>query len=200
MSAARVLQMILGPSFGSIPIMAGLSKPASVKRVKIQMATKQITVQRFSLTTSKSFREVVAGLESRIGHPDMQTFRSDLAAAGNDEDLERIVQDATGPSGLMEFARFDLGEVLRKELGTRAPQTLRLVVGNPVIMKQMVKYVPDAGSYAPVTILIEEREDGVHISYDEMASYLAPYGSREALHVAKELDSKVEAILIAAAR
>ncbi|MGB6500369.1 MAG: DUF302 domain-containing protein [Thermoplasmata archaeon] len=66
---------------------------------------------------------------------------------------------------------------MRKELGARAPQTLRLIVGNPVIMKLIGKDVPDAGSYAPVTILIEEQPDGVHIHYDEMASYLAPTGA-----------------------
>jgi hypothetical protein len=33
-----------------------------------------------------------------------------------------------------------------------------------------------------------------------MASFLAPYGSREALKVAMDLDSKVERLLAAAAR
>jgi hypothetical protein len=63
----------------------------------------------------------------------------------------------------------------------------------------MVEHVPDAGSYAPVTILIDERADGVHLSYDRMASFLATYGSPEALKIAQDLDSKVEALLAAAA-
>jgi hypothetical protein len=67
-------------------------------------------------------------------------------------------------------------------------------------MKEMVKHVVDAGSYAPVTILIEERPDGVRISYDRMVSYLAPYGNSDALKVARELDAKVEGILTAAAK
>ena len=45
-------------------------------------------------------------------------------------------------------------------------------------MKEMAKQVPDAGSYAPVTVLVDERADGVHISYDRMASLLAPYNIR----------------------
>jgi uncharacterized protein (DUF302 family) len=100
----------------------------------------------------------------------------------------------------MEFIRFDLGEVLRKESGSSTPRILRIVAGNPLIMKEMVKHVPDAGSYAPVTILIEERPDGVHISYDRMASYLAPYGNSDALRVARDLDAKIEKILAAAAK
>ena len=67
------------------------------------------------------------------------------------------------------------------------------------VMKQMVEHVPDAGSYAPVTILIDERPDGVHLSYDTMSSFLSSYGSPQAMKVAQDLDSKVEALLNAAA-
>lgn len=99
----------------------------------------------------------------------------------------------------MEMAHFDIGEVLRKELGERAPRVLRLVIGNPLIMKEMVKHVPDAASYAPVTVLIDQRPDGVYLSYDLMVSLLAPYGNAEALAVARQLDDKVVALLTAAA-
>jgi hypothetical protein len=63
----------------------------------------------------------------------------------------------------------------------------------------MAKHVPDAGSYAPVTVLVDERADGVHLSYDRMVSFLAPYNNSEALKVARDLDEKVEALLSAAA-
>ena len=74
-------------------------------------------------------------------------------------------------------------------------QNGRRVIGNPLIIKEMAKRVPDAGSYAPVTVLVDERPDGVHISYDRMASLLAPYRNSEALAVARDLDEKVEALL-----
>ena len=66
-------------------------------------------------------------------------------------------------------------------------------------MKEMVKNVPDAGSYAPVTVLIDERADGVHLSYDTMVGFLAPYGNEQALSVARDLDAKVERLLRQAA-
>ncbi len=47
--------------------------------------------------------------------------------------------------------------------------------------------------------LIDERQDGVHLSYDRMASFLDSYGNSEALKVAQDLDSKVENILKASA-
>ena len=62
-------------------------------------------------------------------------------------------------------------------------------------MKEMAKHVPDAGSYAPVTVLVDARADGVHLSYDRMASFLAPYENRDALEVARDLDRKIEDLL-----
>jgi uncharacterized protein (DUF302 family) len=164
------------------------------------MATKQIDVQRFSVISSKSFGEVVEAINTAIGHPDMKAFRNNIESAKYFTDVEKVVQKAIGPSVFMEFIRFDLGEILRKDHGEQAAQNLRLVIGNPLIMKQMVERVPDAGSYAPVTILIDERPDGVHLSYDRMASFLGSYGSPEALKVARELDAKVESLLTAAAK
>jgi uncharacterized protein (DUF302 family) len=89
----------------------------------------------------------------------------------------------------------DHGAVIRKESGLNTPKIVRLVIGNPLIMKEMAKRVPDAGSYAPVTILVDERSDGVHLSYDTMASLLASYGNPDALKVAQDLDLKVEKLL-----
>ncbi len=152
------------------------------------------TIERFSIVSNNTFDDVVSGFVVKIGHPAMTEFRKSIAAAQTEDDLKAVVEAATRPSGLMEFARFDLGEVLRK-VNPVAPKSQRFIVGNPLMMSQMVKVVPDAGSYAPVTILIDERHDGVHLSYDRMASLLSPDGNPEALKVARDLDSKVEALL-----
>ncbi len=163
------------------------------------MATKQVTVHRFSVTSSKSFRDVIGAFDVAVGRPDVNAFQENVAAAESYAELEKVVHAAIGSSELMEFTRFDLGEVLRKRNRPEAPQSLRLVLGNPLIMSQLVEHVPDAGSYALVTILIDERSDGVHLSYDTMASYLAPYGDPEAMKVAQDLDFKVEVLLEACA-
>jgi uncharacterized protein (DUF302 family) len=165
----------------------------------MQTTVQEIRIQRVKIFTANSFDEVVARIGAAISHPDMAAFHKDLSTAQTLDEMERVLHPMTQPNGLMEFARFDLGEVLRKENGTAKPRILRIVTGNPLIMKEMVKHVVDAGSYAPVTILIHERADGVCISYDRMTSYLGPYGSSEALKVAQELDAKVEKIMAAAA-
>ena len=163
------------------------------------MSIRQFTVERFSVISSKPFAQVVSAIESAIGHPDMRAFGANVAKSASWQELEQVVHAAIGPSGFMEFTRFNLGQILAKEQGANAPKILRMVVGNPLIMKRMAEHVPDAGSYAPVTLLIDERGDGVHLSYDKMESYLAPYANLAALKVAHELDAKVEAMLTAAA-
>jgi uncharacterized protein (DUF302 family) len=95
----------------------------------------------------------------------------------------------------MLFMKLDIGAVLRKESGLARPKAHRFVIGNPLIMKEMVKEVPEAGSYAPITLLVDERQDGVHLGYDKMESFLAPYGSVKALDVARNLDEKVEKLM-----
>ena len=163
------------------------------------MAIREISVERFSVVSAKRFDDVVAAVSAAVGHPDIPAQWKGFTTAGSYEDIESQVNQNVGPTGLMEFARFDLGLFLRKASGKETPKIVRLVMGNPLIMKKMVEHVPDAGSYAPVTVLIDERKDGVHISYDRMASFLASYGSAEALQVARELDAKVEKFLTAAA-
>lgn len=164
------------------------------------MSTNQVVVERFSLTSSKSFADVVSAIEAQVGHPDIRKFLSEIRAAKDDREVQRIVKEAVGPTDLMEFMRFNQGEVLRHELGPDASNVVRLLIGNPLTMRKMAKHVRDAGSYAPVTVLVDERPDGVHISYDRMASLLGPYQNAEALEVARALDANVENLITAAAR
>jgi uncharacterized protein (DUF302 family) len=164
-----------------------------------RIGIRHVDVERTTIISAQPFDVVVSKLAAAIGHPDMSSFARAAAAARTSAELEGVVNGATGSAGLMEMAHFDIGEVLRKELGDEAPKAMRLVIGNPLIMKEMVKHVPDAASYAPVTVLIDQRSDGVYLSYELMVSLLAPYGNADALAVARQLDDKVMALLTAAA-
>lgn len=160
---------------------------------------RRINIEWFSVTSREPLRDVLATLHAAVGHPDMDAFRKSVSATKTLSELEKVIRAAVGQSGFMEFMRFDHSEVVHKgETGER-PGIVRLVIGNPLIMRQMVQQVPDAGSYAPVTILVDERPDGVHLSYDRMASFLNPYGNTKALKAAQDLDSKIEALLASAA-
>jgi uncharacterized protein (DUF302 family) len=160
---------------------------------------KKIEVERFSLTSSKPFDEVLAAINDAIGHPGMAEFWRSTHEARSFTELRSAVEKGLSKAGLMLFMQLDQGAVVRKEMGRDIPRIIRLLIGNPLIMKEMAKHVPDAGSYAPVTVLVDERKDGVHLSYDKMSSLLAPYENPDALQVAQDLDEKVEDLLKQAA-
>ena len=158
-----------------------------------------VEVERFSLTSSRPFDKILAAIKGAVGHPDMVEFATATAAARTFPEFESTVREGLGKTGLMLFMELEYGSVISKAMVRDKPRMVRLVIGNPLIMQQMARHVPDAGSYAPVTVLVDERADGVHISYDRMASLLAPYRNSDALAVARDLDKKVETLLSEAA-
>jgi hypothetical protein len=99
----------------------------------------------------------------------------------------------------MVFLQLDDDSVL--SLDPQAPdwdgrRLVRLIVGNPVTMGRMTRHVADAGSYAPVTILIQQMPDGgTRVAYDTLASALAPYHDAAASEVAQQLDTEVLGLL-----
>jgi uncharacterized protein (DUF302 family) len=163
------------------------------------MQTHQVNVQRCSIISRKPFDAVLAAVEEAIGRPNMVEFTAKVAAATTFEEMQSVINESVSEIGLMEFMRLDHGAILAKAGVDSDPKSVRVIMGNPLIMQSMARLVPDAGSYAPVTVLVDERADGVHLSYDRMASLLAPYGNSEALNVARDLDAKVENLLRQAA-
>ena len=166
---------------------------------KPKMQTHQVNVQRCSIISRKPFDAVLAAVEEAIGRPNMVEFTAKVAAATTFEEMQNVINESVSEIGLMEFMRLDHGAVLAKAGVEGGPKMVRLIMGNPLIMQSMARLVSDAGSYAPVTVLVDERADGVHLSYDRMASLLAPYGNSEALNIARDLDAKVETLLRQAA-
>ena len=69
----------------------------------------------------------------------MAEFFKETRATKSFPDLERVVQSGLGRTDLMLFAEFDLGDILRRETGSKTPKIMRFVVGNPLIMKEMVQ-------------------------------------------------------------
>ena len=159
------------------------------------MTIDHLQVDRLRFRSARSLEEVLAGLELGIGRPDMQSLGPALSRAGSFSEFEALVLNAVGSADLMEFLRIDLGVALRKDPSIVPYRMLRIIAGNPLIMKEMTRHVPDAGSYAPVTILVYEDSEGICICYDSMVSLLALYGNSDATWVARALDKKVVALL-----
>jgi hypothetical protein len=158
-----------------------------------------IAVRRHVLTSERPFQVVLDGIYDGISQPDTGALFAKLAASASYEQFSALVRQAQGSAGLIRFLHLDLDTVLsldpkaRDQAGRRL---VRLIAGNPVTMGQMTRHLPPAGSYAPVTILIQELPGGgTQVAYDTVASAITPYGDAAASRVAQRLDSEVLGLL-----
>jgi len=138
----------------------------------------EVLVRRHVIDTERPFPDVLDGIWGGISQPDIDALFSTLAASTTYEQFSSLVAHAQGSAGLMRFQHLNDDRVLT--LDPQAPdwtgrRLVRLIAGNPVTLGQMTRHVADAGSYAPVTILIQELPDGrTRVAYDTVASTIAP--------------------------
>jgi uncharacterized protein YidB (DUF937 family) len=159
----------------------------------------EVAVRRHVIESERPFASVLDGIFGGISRPDIGPLFRDLEASTSYDQFSSLVQQAQGSAGLIRFWQLDLDVALtldpqaRQQAGRRL---VRLIAGNPVTMGQMTRHVADAGSYAPVTILIQELADGgTRVAYDSVASQIAPYHDTAASQVAQRLDTEVLTLL-----
>jgi uncharacterized protein (DUF302 family) len=158
-----------------------------------------VMVRRHVFETDRPIASVLEGIFGGISQPDIAELLGKLAASTTFQEFSSLVDQAQGSAGLMVFLQLDLDQALT--LDPQAPdwtgrRLVRLIAGNPVTMGQMTRHVPDAGSYAPVTILIEETPGGgTRVAYDSVASEIARYDNAAASEVAGRLDAEVLGLL-----
>jgi uncharacterized protein (DUF302 family) len=182
-----------------IRLVLAADAPRAAGEGKYVVLTRKIDVERLTFVSPKPFDAVVSTVEQSIGHPDIAEIGRAASDSTPFSEFERLVNRGASASGLMLFMKLDVGAVLSKESGLSWPRAARFLIGNPLIMKEMARHVPEAASYAPITLLVDERSDGVHLGYDKVASFLASYGNAKALAVARDLDGKIETLMRAAA-
>lgn len=160
-----------------------------------------VPVRRVTVSSDRPFDDVVAAVYSGLGRvPDFDKLVERWSAARTRDEFEATVAKVAGSSGLIEFLSLDLGAALTIRDPARGRRLVRIIAGNPVTMSKMTATAADAGSYAPVTILVAERPGAgiattTTLCYDRVASAIAPYASAEASAVAASLDEAVVTLL-----
>jgi hypothetical protein len=158
-----------------------------------------IPVRRHVLTSERPFQVVLDGIYDGISQPDIEALFATLAASTSYAEFAALVRHAQGSAGLMRFLALDDDHVLALDpqaRGQAGRRLVRLIAGNPVTMGQMTRHLPAAGSYAPVTTLIQELPGGgTQVAYDTVASAIAPYADAAASQVAQRLDTEVLRLL-----
>jgi hypothetical protein len=157
-----------------------------------------VVVRRHVFDSDQPFQAVLDGILGGIARPDIGPLSKMLAASASHEQFSSLVRQVQGSAGLMLFLQLDLDTALALDpqaRGQAGRRLVRLMAGNPVTMGQMTRHVPDAGSYAPVTILLQQTPVGTRVAYDSVASALAPYHDTAASQVARRLDTEVLGLL-----
>ena len=114
MRNSRILLIAIGSAFVAATCLGITSKTATIK-LETHKTIQEVNVQRVNFISTEPFDTVVARIDAAIGHPDMVAFNKNLAAAKNDAEMEKVVNPVTQPNNLMEFVRFNIGEVLQKD-------------------------------------------------------------------------------------
>jgi hypothetical protein len=78
------------------------------------MATREINVERFSITSSKPFDEVIEAIDAAIGRPDIKAFRKKITSAKSFADVETVVQRAMGPPASWSSSVFILAKSCKR--------------------------------------------------------------------------------------
>jgi uncharacterized protein (DUF302 family) len=160
--------------------------------------TTQVTVERHELVSGATFDTVLDAVLAGLGRPDFPEFQKRIEWLKSWPEFHDAVEAEAGSAGLMVFLQLDVGSVL--ELNPEEPsyKSVRIIAGNPVTMSGMAGTTPEAASFAPVTILVYEATDGVHLVYDTMVSNVPELTGRAA-DTAHTLDAEVLHLLRTAA-
>jgi uncharacterized protein (DUF302 family) len=80
----------------------------------------------------------------------------------------------------------------------KTSRATQYTIGNPLLATKMTHYLPEAGLYAPLKVVIYEDEEGrAFVAYDGFVSLLAQYQRVEMTQVARVVEQKLEALIAA---
>ena len=160
------------------------------------MSDTRILVEHVSQTSDKTFENVTTAFERQLGRFDPDVYKT-LAAGGDAEGARAKIEAMAGPSGFMLFATHNHGALLR--LASQKRKAIQYVVGNPLFALQMTQHDIRASLYAPLRVLIYEKEDGkTCVEYDKPSSLFGQFGNDRINPTAAMLDRKLDALVTAA--
>src|SRR5436305_4223083 len=100
-----------------------------------------------------------------------------------------------GPSSFMLIVTQDHGALLR--LTGQQRKAIQYVVGNPLFALQMTQHDIRASLYAPLRVLLYEKEGKTCVEYDRPSSLFGQFGNDRIGPTAAMLDRKLEALVAA---
>lgn len=157
------------------------------------MSRRTIEVLHVVIESRKPFDEVAAALEALI-HP----IDPEIPALLADGITDRLKQRLEAAPELAIFSLRDHGRLL----GIYGPvrKAVQYEIGNPLIASTMTRHALAAGLYAPLRVILCERDDGgARFEYDLPSSLFSQFGDAKVTEVARSLDLALGRVLSVAA-
>jgi uncharacterized protein (DUF302 family) len=148
---------------------------------------KATLVSHVTYSPSNTFVGFTARLESQLGRHEGAAYETLLQEGLDELEAESAIKAQEGISGLILFAVYDYGALLRLK---KVVQKARLyVVGNPLVTARMALFDIRAALYTPLSILVYlDSADRVQVAYDLPSSRVAQLQSADIDRAARELD------------
>jgi uncharacterized protein (DUF302 family) len=151
---------------------------------------RRITIEHVQVKTEKTFGEVVAAFEARMGKFDPAVYEQ-LRNGADPQAVRPRLEAMAGPSGFMLFRTSDHGALLR--LAGQTKKAVQYLLGNPLFAIRMTQHDIRAGLYAPLRVLLYENEEGkTCVEYDEPSTLFGQFGNGKVAEIAAMLDRKLE--------
>jgi uncharacterized protein (DUF302 family) len=161
-----------------------------------KVSRNNIQVEHIRIDSDNPYDEVRAALEK------LPRFDDRIRALLHYGEIARVkaeLMKIQGDAGLVIFSVATHGDWLQIVSGKRP--AVQYVIGNVLASTQMTRHELAAGLYAPLRIMLYESNAGTAIfEYDQPSTLFGQYGNERVTAVAKELDQKIFAALIKAAR
>jgi uncharacterized protein (DUF302 family) len=163
-----------------------------------QTVSRSDSITQTEWTIELSYAAFTAAFEALLGRMDAEAFVDlpSLPPEGARAKLASVV----GPLDFVLFQRIDHGSIVRALYG-RDAHAMTYVFGNALIAVEMTKHDLRAGLHVPLRLMVEQVAQGrVRVTFDLPSSLIARLGVPAADAVARDLDLKVERLLLATIR
>lgn len=162
-----------------------MTHPSTVRRL--------IQVEHVAIEATKPYEAVKAALEALV--PPLDPAISEALRRG---DIVRANEALYRGPELAIFSARDHGGLLRTAGLVR--KTVQYEIGNPLTATEMTRHQLPAALYAPLRVLLYENEAGRTVfEYDRPSSLFGQFGDERVTAVGRELDAKLESVLVKAA-
>ena len=160
------------------------------------ISTKPFQGLRIEVDSLVSFDEVLSRLRRLMGDARVPEVVALAKVAMNEAEFAQKVEERfVGESGFTLFHEIDHGGWLPR-FGIKR-RSVRWILGNPLIAITMIRHDITAGLFAPVEILVTEKEGGpgTTITYVLPSSLMVIEENPPLLEAAKALDEKLGAFV-----